>query len=157
MLLTVSRILIGILCSVALVACSSKDKTDDKSAREKYTPIYTAHGPYDAALVGVFTLMMSAPQGLTAQEKDQISGKCKIKIKEKNEELSKLCNGVEVFLYSPDGRILQRTWAFDGEFRLKVATAGPYTIKARHADANLSAELAGVKRGQFLLLELVKK
>lgn len=141
-----------------LTNCASKDEAvRENSAREKYTPLYVAHGPYDAALVGVFALMMSAPQGSYAIEKDQIAGRCMTTIKDKSGDVSQLCNGVEVFLYSPDGRILQRTWAYDGTFRFKVATAGPYTIKARHAEANLVGELPGVKRGQLLILELVKK
>lgn len=151
----VSWMLFGILAAV--VGCSSGDKIQEKSARDKYTPVYEAQGPFDAAIAGAFVLMMSSPQGGSQQDKNQISGTCKIRMKEKDEELSKLCNGVEVFLYSPDGRILQRTWAFDGAYRLKVATAGPYIVKARHAEANLSAELAGVRRGQILNLELVKK
>lgn len=159
--IAVSWVLIGMLTSVSLVSCSSSEKNQEKSARDKYEPVYQASGAFDAAIAGAITLMMSSPQAGSNKEKDQIAGQCKFVEEKTKKQLPSIeaCNGVEVFLYTPDGRILQRTWAFDGAYRFKVATAGPYLVKARlnKDNVNAEAEWNGVRRGQRLNIELIKK
>lgn len=148
---------VGILF-FAFVACSSSEKKDSPKNPE-YIPAYQAHGPIDAAVAGIAMMMFSNPQAGSTQEKDQIGGKCKIAAKTVKDSnvAAELCNGVEVFLYTPDGRILQRTWAFDGAYRFKVAREGPYTIKAKSAQLNMEAQWEGARRGQRLNIEFVKK
>lgn len=157
---TVHGILNTVLATVLLVSCTTNK--DAKSEKDKYEPLvhlsggYGAQAAVGAAYMGTWAMMFAKPQAGSAQEKDQISGKCRIAAKTAKDAnaVSELCNGIEVFLYTPDGRILQRTWAFDGAYRFKVATEGPYTIKAKHSGQDITATWEGARRGQQLNLDL---
>jgi len=138
-----------------LTSCSSSEKQDSPRNTE-YVPAYQARGVVDAVAAGISAMVFATPQAGNAQEKDQIGGKCRVVAKTAKDSnlAAELCNGIEVFLYTPDGRILQRTWAFDGAYRFKVATEGPYTVKAKHAGQDMTATWEGARRGQRLDLNL---